>query len=161
VWVLQPFLDLLFAHFGSLGIDFSDLHVFLPSSHENAVKRGGKKETVSEEARIQSQRELNTLSALYNSPAAIPYSPQEPDSGNDGSQEPDNLPTIIPLPDHLKVSVAPWCERTFLPATICAHQNRDLTYLHCSRCSKLHSNLQITSWLNYKLLVWPNSSRRR
>ena len=81
------------------------MHTHLPGSLDNAFKRGGNKETTSEEAKSQSQRELNTLSALYSSPAAIPYSPQEPDPSQDGSQEPENPPIAIPLPDHLKVRV--------------------------------------------------------
>src|SRR5205807_7049463 len=70
-----------------------------------AISRGGEKEITSEEAKIQSKRELQTLSALYTSPAAIPYSPREPDSNSDNSQEFDQQPTIIPLPDHLKVRI--------------------------------------------------------
>ncbi|RPA96571.1 hypothetical protein L873DRAFT_1693889 [Choiromyces venosus 120613-1] len=85
-----------------LPLDFGDLHRHVSTSADNAISRGGKKEITSEEAKIQSKRELQTLSALYTSAAAIPDSPQEPDSNNDGSQEFDQQPTIIPLPDNLK-----------------------------------------------------------
>ncbi|PWW72903.1 hypothetical protein C7212DRAFT_366070 [Tuber magnatum] len=84
-----------------LPIDFGDLN-HVSTSADNATSRGGKKEITSEEAKIQSKRELQTLSALYTSPAAIPYSPREPDSSGDGSQELDQQLTIIPLPDRLK-----------------------------------------------------------
>ncbi|KAG0641751.1 hypothetical protein HOY80DRAFT_1111119 [Tuber brumale] len=84
-----------------LPIDFGDLN-HSSTSADNAISRGGKKEITSEEAKIQSKRELQTLSALYTSPAAIPYSPREPDSNSDGSQEFGQQPTIIPLPDRLK-----------------------------------------------------------
>lgn len=86
-------------------IDFGKFHeLFKAASTDHAIKRGGNKKPVSEEAKIQSQRELVTLSALYTSSQSIPFSPQEPDANNDGSQESDKQPVIIPLPDNIKVN---------------------------------------------------------
>lgn len=87
-----------------LEIDFGKFHdLFKAAPTDHAIKRGGNKKPVSEEAKIQSQRELVTLSALYTSSQSIPVSPQEPDSNNDGSQVSDKQPVIIPLPDNIKV----------------------------------------------------------
>lgn len=89
----------------TVDIDFSKFHdLFKNASTEHAIKRGGNKKPTSEEAKIQSQRELVTLSALYTSSQSIPFSPQEPDTSNDGSQEPDKEPVVIPLPDNIKAS---------------------------------------------------------
>lgn len=89
----------------TVDIDFSKFHdLFKNASTEHAIKRGGNKTPTSEEAKIQSQRELVTLSALYTSSQSIPFSPQEPDASNDGSQEPDKEPVVIPLPDNIKAS---------------------------------------------------------
>lgn len=88
-----------------IDIDFSKFHeLFKNASTEHAIKRGGNKIPISEEAKIQSQRELGTLSALYTSSQSIPFSPQEPDAGNDGLQESDKEPIVIPLPDNIKVN---------------------------------------------------------
>lgn len=89
----------------AVDIDFSKFHdLFKNASVEHAIKRGGNKKPTSEEAKIQSQRELGTLSALYTSSQSIPFSPQEPDTNSDGSQEPDKEPVVIPLPDNIKVN---------------------------------------------------------
>lgn len=90
----------------TIDIDFGKFHeLFKNASVEHAIKRGGNKKPISEEAKIQSQRELVTLSALYTSSQSIPFSPQEPDASGDGLQESDNELIIIPLPDNIKVSL--------------------------------------------------------
>lgn len=85
-------------------IDFGKFHeLFKAAATDHAIKRGGNKQPLSEEAKIQSQRELVTLYAVYTSSQNIPFSPQEPDPNNDGSQVSEKQPVIIPLPDNIKV----------------------------------------------------------
>ncbi|KAL7273749.1 hypothetical protein RUND412_003369 [Rhizina undulata] len=67
----------------------------------HGIKRGGLKEPVSEEAKIQKQRELGTLTTLYATARDIPYTPHEPE-GIDVDPPADHVPVTIPLPDHLQ-----------------------------------------------------------
>ena len=57
-------------------IDFSDLD---PEERvKNFIKCGGTQTADSPEKLAQDQREANTLSVFYTSPADIPFSPKEP-----------------------------------------------------------------------------------
>ncbi|PGH08794.1 hypothetical protein AJ79_05893 [Helicocarpus griseus UAMH5409] len=59
-----------------IGIDFSELDP--DERRRNFIKRGGTQTPESPERVAQEQREANTLSVFYTSPADIPTSPKEP-----------------------------------------------------------------------------------
>lgn len=81
----------------SIAIDFED---FDPEErNRNFVKTAGVQVPESPEKIAQDQREANTLSVFYSSPADIPFSPKEPPPPDADADEPYEPEVIFGEPD--------------------------------------------------------------